>query len=384
MKNFLLAASCLFCGFSTAMAETQQDVVTKKWTFIVFMNGDNNLDSYGDLNLNQMKSVGSSDDVNIVVLRDRANQATSSKIYYVQKGSLEVVKDFNKNIDMGDYRNMVDLFKFAQANYPAEHYAFDIWDHGAGWGLTSFIPEFRDISWDDGTGNYITTPQMGIAMAEMAKLNGGKKIDLVGTDACLMQMAEVVNEVAPSVTAMVASEEVEPGSGWDYSVPLNFLTQKPEATALELGDSIAAGYLATAGTRLQQSVISIDELATLKEKISVFANTLSEFNTLSKTQIGKIITQTKGFTYGDFKDLIDFANKVAAAAPNSELNSAALDVVNAAKDAIKSNHSNIANANGLSIWIPTKSIHTTKKARYAKLAWNQETTWSNFLAELYK
>jgi hypothetical protein len=381
MKNFLLAASCLFLSVPTALAQSAH---TKKWTFIVYMNGDNNLDTFGDLNLKQMQAVGSSNDVNVIVLRDRADQKTSSKIYYVKKGSSEVVKDFNKNIDMGDYRTMIDLFKFAQEKYPAESYAFDIWNHGAGWGLTSFIPEFRDISWDDGTGHYITTPQMGIAMAEMAKMNGGKKIDLLGTDACLMQMAEVVNEVAPSVTAMVASEEVEPGAGWDYSVPLKMLTKNPDATALELGDSIAKGYMTTGTSGLQLSVISIDELPVLKEKLDDFAQGLASFDTLSKEQLGKIITQTKGFTMSDFKDLIDFAKRVAAAAPNSGLKTLALDLIDASKDAIKANYSNIADANGISIWIPSAGVYENKKSRYAKLLWSQETKWDDFLSSLYQ
>ncbi|MFZ9594816.1 MAG: hypothetical protein ACO3A2_01925, partial [Bdellovibrionia bacterium] len=39
----------------------------KEWTFLTFMNGKNNLDSFGALNINQMEKVGSTDQINVVV-----------------------------------------------------------------------------------------------------------------------------------------------------------------------------------------------------------------------------------------------------------------------------------------------------------------------------
>ncbi len=388
MKKILVAASTLLWTFSAAFADGEKDasanVPVKKWTFIVYMNGDNNLDSFSDANLNQMKAVGSTDDVNIIVLRDRNNQSISSKILRVAKNKFETVKDFHKNLDMGDYHTMIDLFQYARQNYPAEHYAFDIWDHGGGWGLKDFVPTFRDISWDDGTGHFISTPEMGKALAEMVKLNDGKKIDLVGTDACLMQMIEVENEVSPSITAMVASEETEPGAGWDYTAPLTFLTKNPKANAFQFGDSIAKAYLTTGSSGLQQSVVSSEALIPLKEKISVFADKLSAFNVLSKTKVVEIIGQTKGFTYDDFKDIIDFCKRVVAVAPQGELKAAAADVLEATKAAIKSNYTNIPDANGLSIWLPDANTYESKKARYSELNWAKTNHWASFLSELYK
>ena len=380
MKKFLLLASCLFLS-ATAFAQIDAPVV-KKWTFIVYLNGDNNLDSFGDVNINQMKQVGSSADVNVIVLRDRANQSTSAKIYYVQKGSLKTVKDFGKNLDMGDYRTMIDLFQYSVTNYPAEHYVFDIWNHGGGWGKRS--SDFRDISWDDGSGHHITTPQMGIAMAEMVKINNGKKIDLIGTDACLMQMAEVVNEVGPSVTAMVASEETEPGNGWDYAAPLAFLTKNPNATGIEVGDQIAAAYITTASSGLQQSVVAVDDLMVAKEKLSALATLLAKFDVLSKDQVKAAIEQTKGFAYDDFKDIIDFLNIITAATSDVAIKTAAQDAADAVKTAIKGNHSIIDHANGLSIWLPDSYTYSSKKARYADLEWSKSTSWGVFLAALYE
>ncbi|MCK5560112.1 MAG: hypothetical protein KAJ51_05940, partial [Thermoplasmata archaeon] len=49
-----------------AKASTQ-----KKWTVMVYMAADNNLETYGVQDMNEMESVGSSSDVNLLVQFDR-------------------------------------------------------------------------------------------------------------------------------------------------------------------------------------------------------------------------------------------------------------------------------------------------------------------------
>ena len=54
----------------------------KKWTFMVYMAGDNNLDPNGVKDLQEMKKVGSTDQLNLIAQFDRATgpwrSATSS------------------------------------------------------------------------------------------------------------------------------------------------------------------------------------------------------------------------------------------------------------------------------------------------------------------
>ena len=44
----------------------------------------------------------------------------------------------------------------------------------------------------------------------------GQPFELIGFDACLMASVEMASVASPYAKYMVASEEVEPGSGWDY------------------------------------------------------------------------------------------------------------------------------------------------------------------------
>lgn len=46
--------------------------MTAKWTWLVYMAGDNNLESQGPIDLREMQRVGSNADVNIIVQFDAA------------------------------------------------------------------------------------------------------------------------------------------------------------------------------------------------------------------------------------------------------------------------------------------------------------------------
>jgi len=60
-----------------------------KWTFMVYMAGDNNLSDAGETDLGEMAAVGSTADVNLVVEFDRIGDEAHTKRYYVRKGQRE-------------------------------------------------------------------------------------------------------------------------------------------------------------------------------------------------------------------------------------------------------------------------------------------------------
>ncbi len=372
----------LVASYSTGVKAASQ----KEWTFMVFLNGDNSLDPYSDQNLQQMVRVGSSDKVDIIVLRDRSDQNVTSKILHVENGGMTTVKDFGRNIDMGDWHQVVDFFKWTKENFPARHYMMTLWDHGAGWGILPAQHGVRDISWDDHTGNYITTKQMGQAMAEIKTANGGRNLDILGMDACLMQMAEVVHEVGPSVDEVAASEETEPNEGWDYEVALKFLTTTPTAPAKVLADQIEKGFVALSSEDVQGSAVSPSALRAALPAISAFVDALVPFDRLSRSNVTRIMSQTQSFDMPDFKDLIDFTERVKAQTSNAELKDLADAVLTAVHGSIDANYSagrTMARARGLSIWLPTESEWLDRKAKYATISWGVDSHWTRLLEALY-
>ncbi len=140
---------------------------------------------------------------------------------------------------MGDVKTFKDFLKWGIENYPAEHYFIVIFNHGFGWhgqdpddmlrnrpntytynrSIThtkiqpAHATESNEISLDDTTGHTISTPELGEALNYAARLIG-HKVDIYGSDACFMAMAEIADEMKDAVDYYVGSEEVEVADTW--------------------------------------------------------------------------------------------------------------------------------------------------------------------------
>ncbi|MCK5357206.1 MAG: hypothetical protein KAJ48_02325, partial [Elusimicrobiales bacterium] len=172
--------------------------IEKEWTIMVFMNAKNNMEKYGLKDVNEMEMVGSSDKVNIIVELGRVKKYSISngnwkeaRRYYIEKDAnpneitSPVVKEFI-NVNMGNWRRLASFGKWVKKNYPAKHYMLIVWGHGSGWEKTDKSMPDKGLSYDYETGKHFTTPELGRAIEKIGKL------DIYGSDACLMQMASVV------------------------------------------------------------------------------------------------------------------------------------------------------------------------------------------------
>ncbi len=274
--GILLTVSILL-GASTAPAA--------KWTFMVYLDADNNLEPAGIGDFLEMATVGSNEDVHILVQMDRIpgftdayGDWTGCKRYRVTQGmtptAATALQDLGE-VNMGDPATLVDFINWGTANYPADRYAVILWDHGNGWQKRTLSrdPAFKAVCSDDSNG-HDRLYNREIRQA----LNAANPIHLIGFDACLMGMVEVAYELrdaGPSV--MVASEELEPGDGWPYDTILSYLTDHPEWSGAELGYAIVELYYASydAGTQNRtQSVIDLTKTGPLAESISEFADAI--------------------------------------------------------------------------------------------------------------
>lgn len=227
---------------------------TKKITVMVYINAKNDLELAGLYNVNQMEKVGSSSKVNIIVEFGRMNGQSGDtdldgnwigvRRYYIKKDkdpnkitSPIVYKKEGKNVyDMGDYKNVINFVKWTKEHYPAERYMLILWDHGTGWLDFKRETSEKGISFDDETGNYITTEEIG----KILKATG--KIDILAFDACLMQTAEVLYEVKDYTDIVIGSEETIPALGYPYEYFLAKLIKNPELSNREIATMITREY----------------------------------------------------------------------------------------------------------------------------------------------
>ena len=237
------------------------------WTILVYMMGDTDLEFFAGTDLEEMFSLDASNGLNLVVLADRSPldeeflpgytnedfvglgnwDDTKMLLFGDQEVSiLPPLKSAEQGLNMGDADTLANFIEFGLSNFPADRTGLIFWDHGAGWpGMGP--DEFEDgIPFLDASGEYIAGDILNLSEIQSGITSGlssvpVEKLDLIGFDACLMATYEVAAAMANLADFMVASEELEPGHGWDYQ-SLEILNGTSDVTAEELGSHIAKGF----------------------------------------------------------------------------------------------------------------------------------------------
>jgi len=172
----------------------------KSWTFMVYLDGDNDLEDDGINDFLEMSSVGSNSAINIVVQFDRISGYTSSydnwtttKRFYITSGMTPTADNALEDLgelNHGDPQTLIDFVDWAKTNYPAQRYALILWNHGGGWRESNRLQEelegkkrpfYRAVCWDDTDGGdtlYMDEVQ--------GALDATGSNHLIGFDACLM------------------------------------------------------------------------------------------------------------------------------------------------------------------------------------------------------
>ena len=129
---------------------------------------------------------------------------------------------------------------YAIEKYPAEHMMFSFWDHGGAFILGCEKDENSKLKGD--SQNLLSSADVNDIIDTFAK-ERRKKLDLVGFDACLMSGMEMAQVLSDSADYMLASEEVEPSSGWEYHWLYNIFREPAGGqTAADIGKEIIKLY----------------------------------------------------------------------------------------------------------------------------------------------
>ncbi len=214
------------------------------WTIMVYLAADNNLESAGLDDLNEMESIQLEEGIEIVVLFDRAVGYTSADGDWTTTRRYNITYDEDNDyinsdyedlgeLNMGDPDTLENFINWSQSNHPADKYALILWDHGLGVGSGSY---FGGACIDRYSENdYLDIFEIDQAIA-------GKGIDLLGFDCCIMGMMEIASQYQTDVDVFVGSECSEPLDGWAYDLIIIELNKNPNCTSAELGEIICATY----------------------------------------------------------------------------------------------------------------------------------------------
>jgi hypothetical protein len=397
---FLLAS--LAASPDLAAAQTPSPV---EWTVIVYLDADNDLEAPQMHDLREMLKVGSSAAVNIVVLADRhaegagkysndavANLAnwTGAKLLRVETGRLQELADWGE-ANMGDPATLSRLLATAQRDFPARKYALIFGDHGMSW---------PGVAVDETSGgDMLTTLEIASVLQESFAVNG--KLELVGFDACVMASLEVASAVAPFAHYLVASEEIEPSEGWDYTAWLTALNGAANADGVALGRIIVDTYRESfanndQGKGVTLSVIDLAKVAPLQRAVEVLAAAAKTQLTKSGREAWVSLARARSDTeeFGRSTgarpgslgyDLQGFARNVAKQIQVSEVQRAAGSVQAAVRDAVRYEIHGQArpNASGMSIFFPPDlgQLIARGETSYDETSFAQSNRWFPFLKD---
>ena len=282
---------------------------------------------------------------------------------------------------MGDPQTLVDFANWAVTNYPAKKYLLVIWNHGGGFRSLSLT---KDIAWDDTSGgDKITMPELEDALSAISA-QIGKKIDIVGMDACFMAMTEVAYQIKDYADILVTSEESEPFDGWPYDTILGELVGNPLISSEQLAVDIVDKYIFSYPYgNVTQSAIDLSYMDILTSRLSNLALAIMDDSLTLKS---KYILASVGSQYykdPDFIDLYDFCNQLLAYSNSLEVKNIALDIQQTLNYAvIKLGYSggSVSGSKGLSIYFPW--YYGYNYVKYSATNFAQYTFWDDMLLSL--
>jgi hypothetical protein len=350
----------------------------KKWTLMVYLAGDNNLESFGQADLEEMKAVGSTDAFNVVAQFDRMSDGVTRRFYLTNNRSLsaDIVAELPET-NTGDPEFLFDFIRWGLAEYPAHRTALILWNHGAGWkdddiysgtrkaglsesrlptnkvrwcsqrgvGRSLFATSVQTISqypaavrailFDDTSKDFLDNQELKQVLDRVVSERRGQKLDLIGFDACLMNMIEVACQIQGTCDYMVGSQEIEPGDGWPYDRILKALASEPDAPTESLArvivDTYTDHYLANPSQiAVTQSAVRLQQVPVLVGAVGRLADSLTEHlnrPAFVTRVLLPALRYVRKFRDQQYIDLGHLGELLAARAEDGRVAEVALDIV---------------------------------------------------------
>ena len=258
--------------------------------------------------------------------------------------------------NMGEPETLSAFLNQTVEQYPAEHYGLILWDHGSGpiygYGI--------DEKYDD---DRLTLTELKGAL-DNSPFDADRKLDWIGFDACLMADIEVAAVLSDYAWYQVASQETEPGAGWDYSF-LSVFNETADPTVI-------AGNIINSYTEYNLNHSRFDPDYTLalldlgciqqgEQAVEALFSDLVQNMGDSLTQQVQSRRQTKEFDAGAGFDLVDLgslAQQFEAFSPDG-----AAEIQAILPEIVLCQGSNLENVSGLSVYFPYSNMEAYEERK---------------------
>ena len=253
---------------------------------------------------------------------------------------------------MSQPETLANFLRWGVTSYPAQRYILVLWNHGGG--------TLRGYGHDE------MNNDKTLMLDELDQAFTWADVDfaLVGFDACLMATMSTSCMLKDHSSYLLASEELEPVNGWDYTDWLTMLDQDPDMEVRPLAEAIADGYLTDA---LKEdwlyatiSLIDLSRIDAVADGWREVADQLCQRLQEGRyADVEQVLRQSKAYGQGtsyDQVDMTDFLTRAenAGLATTGELRRAVSEAV-----VYRTGTPLMDRSNGLALYIPYE-----KYARY--------------------
>ncbi len=357
-----------------------------KWTVMVYISGDNNLESYVTSDIEtELAPTGSTANVQVIALADRGPEASTgpsdwktTKLFHVTKGmtadAAHQVADWGEK-DMGNPQTLIDFVTWSKTNYPADHYALIFWGHGWNWhpGYVMRDDTTAQLNPNDtGTLDY---------QEEKAAIPSLGFIDVVGYDGCNMASIEIFNLWHGHATAVTGSQEYVGWEGLQYDLVLPQMNANPNMTA----DQVAVAFAQSASADKTWSAVAVDSrFDTLFSTVNDWSIALKNGLAKNRKQYDQAFTATRSFWQAPMdKDLYDMAYEMNRNVTDATIKTKSQAVMNAVNSVVLfDRHTNAyADTYGITIYHISKATEKDSNYTYYRstIDFALQTGWDEFL-----
>ena len=371
----------LFVLLSTLTGSTlaAPPVPKAKWTVMVYISGDNNLESYVVPDIEtELAATGSSADVQVLALADRGPGYDTSygdwqttKLFHVTQRMTaapeNAVADWGER-NMGDPQTLIDFVTWTKSNYPADHYVLVFWGHGWNW-----HPGY--VMADDTNADTLEYEEMRFAIPSLGF------IDVVGYDGCNMASIEIFDLWHGHATAVTSSQEWVGAEGLQYDIVLAQLVSNPNMTA----DQVAISFSQSATADKTWSAVAVDGRYTaLKTAVNDWSLALKAGLGTYRKKYDRAFGATQDFWQAPMdKDLYDMAYEINRLISDTNIRITSQAVMSAV-DAVVLHERHVnaySGAHGITIYHISKASQKDSNYAYYRstIDFALYTEWDEFL-----
>ncbi|MBE5800810.1 MAG: hypothetical protein E7319_00795 [Clostridiales bacterium] len=358
MKKWL---SLLLCFCLTIIPLAQVEARGETFTVMIYLCGTD-LESQGGMatsDLTEMVRSGipKNGDVNIYIQtggtsRWQTNGLSNRKAerWSLSENGIKKLETLG-SVNMGAANSLQDFIEYGFENFPADRYGLIFWDHGSG--------ATGGLCHDEITGDCLYYPEIYSALEGATRGMRGTPFAFIGFDACLMGSYEMALHLMPFAEYMIASEELEPGTGWNYTGWLPTLVADPGVSMEKLGKVIVDSFVTTTAQYGRSeyatlSVIDLSEMDPLIRAVEEMAVSLDGALDSDLSSISRLRQNMRSFGQisNAASDMVDMTTYAEVFARYDQ--DAASEIKTALKDVVVYSRytNNLSGVTGLSILMP--------------------------------